>query len=147
MKYLQIIILVIVIVLIFIFGNKLLNKKEMEDPAEKPTEDVVELKIETLVSGEGAEAKIGDTLSVMYKGTLLSGEQFDSSYDRGTPFDVTLGQGMVIQGWEQGLIGMQVGEKRKLYIPSDLAYGERGAGGVIGPNADLIFEVELLAIK
>jgi len=119
----------------------------MEDPAEKPTEDVVELKIETLVSGEGAEAKIGDTLSVMYKGTLLSGEQFDSSYDRGTPFDVTLGQGMVIQGWEQGLIGMQVGEKRKLYIPSDLAYGERGAGGVIGPNADLIFEVELLAIK
>jgi len=139
MKYLQIIILIIVLVLIFFFANKLLNKTEpiMEN----------ELKIETLVEGTGEGAKTGDTLSVHYKGTLTNGEQFDSSYDRGTSFELTLGQGMVIQGWEQGLLGMKVGEKRKLYIPSDLAYGENGAGDVIGPNEDLIFEVELLEIK
>lgn len=137
MKYLQILILVVVLVLIFIIASKLLNKKPMEN----------EFKIETLIEGTGEEAKNGDTLFVNYKGTLTNGEQFDSSYDKGTPFELTLGQGMVIQGWEQGLLGMKVGEKRKLYIPSDLAYGSRGAGGIIGPNEDLIFEVELLEIK
>jgi peptidylprolyl isomerase len=164
MKYLQIIILIVVIGLIFMFANNLLNKKPMEDPIqepkeevteepvvtpiEHPVEDITELKIETLVEGTGEPAKNGDTLSVMYKGTLVTGEQFDSSYDRGAPFDLQLGQGMVIQGWDKGLIGMKVGEKRALHIPSDLAYGEGGApGSIIGPNADLIFEVELLEIK
>jgi len=140
MKYLQIIILIIALILIFFIASKLLNKEPMEN-------EINELTIETLIEGEGGPSKIGDTLSVHYRGTLTTGEQFDSSYDRGTPFELTLGQGMVIQGWEQGLIGMKKGEKRKLYIPSNLAYGERGAGDIIKPNADLIFEVELLKIN
>ena len=102
------------------------------------------VKIETLTPGTGDEAKTGDTVTVHYTGTLTDGKKFDSSRDRGEAFDVTLGQRRVIAGWEEGLLGMKVGETRRLTIPPDLGYGARGAGNVIPPNATLVFEVELL---
>ncbi|OGY55152.1 MAG: peptidylprolyl isomerase [Candidatus Wildermuthbacteria bacterium RIFCSPHIGHO2_02_FULL_47_12] len=105
-----------------------------------------ELTIEDFRVGTGVEAKTGDTVSVNYKGTLLNGTTFDSSYDRGTPFSFTLGQNSVIQGWERGVLGMRAGGKRKLVIPPDLAYGPR-AIGLIPANSTLVFEVELLEIK
>jgi peptidylprolyl isomerase len=103
------------------------------------------LRITDLVIGDGPEATAGESVSVNYRGTLENGKEFDSSYGRG-PFSFPLGAGRVIKGWDEGVAGMQVGGKRKLVIPPDLAYGERGAGGVIPPNATLIFEVELLKI-
>jgi len=107
-----------------------------------------ELKIEVVKEGEGdRKTKKGDTISVHYTGTLLDGTKFDSSVDRGTPFDFQLGAGMVIAGWDQGLLDMKVGEKRRLTIPASLGYGARGAGATIPPNATLIFETELMGIK
>ena len=105
------------------------------------------LKYEELANGEGAEAEKGQTVVVHYTGWLEDGTKFDSSLDRDTPFDFSLGAGQVIKGWDEGVAGMQVGGKRKLTIPSDLGYGARGAGGVIPANATLIFEVELLEIR
>ena len=105
------------------------------------------LKIEDIDEGQGQAAKSGDTVVVHYKGTLEDGEQFDSSIDRGTPFEFKLGAGQVIAGWDQGIVGMKIDGKRKLTIPSDLAYGERGIDFTIPPFATLIFEVELLKIK
>ena len=101
-----------------------------------------DLQIEDLVVGTGAEAQIGNTLSVHYKGTLLNGTMFDSSYNRGTPFQFPLGMGRVIQGWDQGVKGMKV-----LVIPPELAYGAAGVPGAIPPNSTLVFEVELLDVK
>ncbi|MCI0520816.1 MAG: FKBP-type peptidyl-prolyl cis-trans isomerase [Chloroflexi bacterium] len=108
---------------------------------------MTELKIEDLAVGDGAEAVKGNTVLVHYTGWLTDGTKFDSSLDRGQPFQFTLGAGRVIQGWDIGVAGMKVGGKRKLTIPPDLGYGASGAGGVIPPDATLIFEVELLEIK
>lgn len=94
--------------------------------------------------GTGAEAKAGQRVTVHYRGTLTDGTKFDASYDRGEPFTFNLGAGQVIKGWDQGVAGMKEGGKRKLTIPSELGYGARGAGGVIPPDATLVFEVELL---
>ncbi|PIP57549.1 peptidylprolyl isomerase [Candidatus Woesebacteria bacterium CG22_combo_CG10-13_8_21_14_all_39_10] len=106
-----------------------------------------ELKIEEMVVGTGDEAVNGKKVTVNYSGTLINGTKFDSSYDRGVPFSFNLGAGEVIKGWDQGVTGMKVGGKRKLTIPSSLGYGVTGAGGVIPPNATLIFEVELLKVE
>jgi len=97
--------------------------------------------------GTGAQAKAGDTVKVHYTGKLLDGKVFDSSVQRGVPFEFTLGQGMVIRGWDEGIALMNVGEKGTLLIPSGLGYGQRGAGGAIPPNAVLIFDVELIGKK
>ena len=105
------------------------------------------MKVEILKQGTGQEAKTGDVVSTNYLGTLENGTKFDSSYDRGEPFAFTLGEGKVIKGWELGILGMKVGEKRKLTIPSNLAYGDNGIPGFIPPKATLIFEVELVGIK
>jgi len=105
------------------------------------------VQIEILKEGTGAIAKKGDTVSVHYVGVLENGTKFDSSVDRGTPFEFSLGAGRVIPGWDIGVEGMKVGEVRKLTIPSELAYGASGAGNAIPPNATLIFEVQLLGIK
>ncbi|MEQ1663559.1 MAG: FKBP-type peptidyl-prolyl cis-trans isomerase [Thiobacillus sp.] len=106
-----------------------------------------ELIIEDLVIGTGDTAQAGQYVSVHYTGWLTNGSKFDSSVDRSEPFDFKLGMGQVIPGWDQGVAGMQVGGKRKLTIPPNLAYGERGAGGVIPPNATLVFDVELLGVR
>lgn len=97
--------------------------------------------------GEGAEAKAGQAVSVHYTGWLVNGTKFDSSVDRGQPFKFPLGAGRVIKGWDEGVAGMKIGGVRKLIIPAELGYGSRGAGGVIPPNATLIFEVELLGVE
>jgi FKBP-type peptidyl-prolyl cis-trans isomerase FkpA len=107
---------------------------------------VSELKIEYMRPGDGAEAKLGQTVTVHYVGTLTDGKKFDSSRDRGEGFVFKLGAGQVIRGWDQGVAGMKVGEQRKLTIPPALAYGERGYPGAIPPNATLVFEVELLSL-
>jgi FKBP-type peptidyl-prolyl cis-trans isomerase FkpA len=115
------------------------------DTAGQATPFVTELMIEDLVTGDGPEAKIGDTVSVHYTGWLFDGTKFDSSLDRNQPFEFTIGEGRVIRGWEEGIPGMRSGGKRQLTIPADMAYGPTGSGS-IPPNATLIFEVELLEI-
>jgi FKBP-type peptidyl-prolyl cis-trans isomerase len=104
------------------------------------------LTIEDLTPGTGAEATAGKKVQVHYTGWLTNGTKFDSSKDRGDPFEFPLGGGRVIKGWDEGVQGMKVGGKRKLTIPPGLGYGARGAGGVIPPNATLVFEVELLGV-
>jgi len=101
---------------------------------------------EDLDPGAGAEAQRGQRVTVHYTGWLTSGAKFDSSKDRNDPFEFNLGRGEVIAGWDEGVTGMKVGGRRKLTIPAQLGYGARGAGGVIPPNATLVFEVELLAV-
>lgn len=152
----EIIILIIFLILVCGFFYFLLNLgsdnqtvsiSDNIEVKEKEEETVPELKIEIMEQGQEQEVKNKDIISVHYTGYLENGTKFDSSLDRGEPFEFQIGLGQVIQGWEQGLIGMKVGEKRKLTIPPELGYGSSGAGGVIPPNATLIFEVELLEIK
>ncbi len=140
---------------IFVFlnkeGNSLPNEnqdiifEDIQGENMSTIQDFENLEIKTLQEGSGEEAKEGDTVSVHYSGTLSDGNKFDSSYDRGTPFQFTLGQNSVIQGWEEGVKGMKVGEKRELRIPSSMGYGASGTGPIPG-SAGLIFEVELLEI-
>lgn len=122
------------------------QEEAQQQPPQPPAADVTELVIEDITVGTGAEAKAGDTVTVHYTGWLTDGTQFDSSLDRSQPFQFVLGQGQVIPGWDQGVAGMKVGGQRRLTIPPDLGYGAAGAGGVIPPNATLVFEVELLSI-
>ena len=105
------------------------------------TQDIQDLKIVDVKVGTGAEAKPGELVRVHYTGWLKDGTKFDSSVDRNEPFEFPLGAGYVIQGWDRGVAGMKVGGVRRLFIPSQLAYGDRGAGSVIPPNATLIFEI------
>jgi FKBP-type peptidyl-prolyl cis-trans isomerase FkpA len=104
------------------------------------------LVIEDIEIGSGAEATAGAYVTVHYSGWLTDGTLFDSSHSRNEPFEFALGRGQVIRGWDEGVAGMKVGGKRKLTIPPEIGYGARGAGGVIPPNATLVFEVELLAV-
>lgn len=129
------------------------NSSSTQETAAMTSEVTAFQKIDTVV-GEGREAEPGFTVSVHYTGWLYDpaaegnkGKKFDSSVDRGQPFEFGLGQGQVIQGWDQGFAGMKIGGKRTLIIPSEMGYGARGAGGVIPPNATLIFDVELLDVK
>jgi peptidylprolyl isomerase len=105
------------------------------------------LQVELLQEGTGPLPKPGQTVTVHYVGTLQDGKKFDSSRDRGQPFSFTLGKGQVIRGWDEGIAMLKVGSRAKLTIPPQLGYGARGAGGVIPPNATLIFDVELIGVK
>lgn len=105
-----------------------------------------ELIIEELVEGQGKVAVKGALITTHYWGTLEDGTEFDSSHSRNKPFQCVIGTGRVIKGWDQGIVGMKVGGKRKLYIPSHLAYGERQMGPFIKPNSNLVFEIELLEV-
>lgn len=146
-----------VIIAIFLIGGVIFFESQQKPvqnqipaPISNPANDtnmIKELKIEDERVGTGSEVKSGDTVVVNYKGNLLDGTQFDSSYDRGQPFETKIGVGQVIKGWDVGLLGMKIGGKRKLTIPSDMAYGPQGAGNAIPPNSPLIFELELLTIK
>lgn len=121
------------------------SEVEMESNDTITTESGLEYK--DLVVGEGEDARAGATAIVHYTGWLLDGTKFDSSVDRGTPFEFALGAGQVIKGWDEGVGTMKVGGKRELIIPADLGYGDRGAGNVIPPGATLKFEVELLGLR
>ncbi len=106
-----------------------------------------ELEFEDQIVGDGEEAVAGQTVEVHYTGWLTDGTKFDSSHDRDQTFSFKLGGGQVIAGWDQGVAGMKIGGARKLTIPSELGYGERGAGGVIPPGATLVFKVELIGLS
>ena len=121
------------------------QKPEIEFPGGEPPTDLV---ITEVIEGDGPEATAGSQVSVHYVGVAFStGEEFDASYNRGTPLDFRLGIGQVIEGWDRGVQGMKVGGRRQLLIPANLAYGDRGAGGVIAPGESLIFVCDLVAVK
>lgn len=129
------------------FGQRDFDREKPD--IEFPGQDApTELVIEDLIEGSGREAKTGDTVSTHYVGVAFStGEEFDASWNRGTPLDFRVGVGQVIQGWDQGLLGMKVGGRRRLEIPSELAYGAQGAGSAIAPHESLIFIVDLLGVR
>ena len=142
-----IIISVVVIILIIaaaIYFASISNQNQQQN---SNNFEIQGMKVEILQQGTGQAAKAGDKITVNYVGILQDGAKFDSSIDRGQPFTFILGQNSVIQGWELGVAGMKVEEKRKLIIPPELAYGSQGTGGVISPNATLIFEIDLLGIN
>ena len=145
------VILIGVVVLLFKFSTPNPEVSDItvdKDKSATNSANTQELKIEDIKVGTGsAEVKSGDTISIHYLGTLENGTKFDSSYDRGQPLETQIGVGRVIQGWDQGVLGMKVGGKRKLTIPPDLGYGAQGVGNVIPPNSTLIFEVELVGIR
>jgi peptidylprolyl isomerase len=122
-----------------------MQKPEIDFPGDEPPADLV---ITDVTEGEGTEATSGSTVSVHYVGVAHStGEEFDASYNRGTPLQFRLGIGQVIEGWDRGVEGMKVGGRRQLVIPPHLGYGDRGAGGVIAPGETLIFVVDLVAVS
>ncbi len=123
-----------------------MSEKPLVDPHLGPAPD--DLLVEDLIVGEGQEATAGQTAVVHYVGVgVTSGEEFDASWNRGEPFSFRLGAGQVIKGWDEGVVGMKIGGRRRLVIPSRLGYGERGAGGVIAPHETLIFVVDLLELR
>ncbi|WP_144792309.1 FKBP-type peptidyl-prolyl cis-trans isomerase [Kocuria palustris] len=129
------------------FGQRNLDrtKPEVDFPEGDAPAELVKV---DLVEGKGAVAEPGRRVSCHYVGVAHStGEEFDASWNRGQPLDFTVGVGQVIEGWDQGLLGMRVGGRRRLEIPSSMAYGERGAGGAIGPNEALIFVVDLVDVR
>ncbi len=153
MKKILVVCIILIIAVVggyYIFKTPKTNPTETNEQNTNPTNSnnftIQGMKIEILKEGSGEGAKVGDTVSVNYVGTLENGTKFDSSIDRGEPFPFTLGQNRVIQGWEKGVLGMKVGEQRKLTIPYELAYGEAGFPPVIPPKATLIFVVDLLGI-
>ena len=129
------------------FGQRKLDRTKPE--VDFPQDPVpTELRIVDMIQGTGKEATPGATVSCHYVGVTYSGgEEFDASWNRGEPLDFTVGVGQVIQGWDQGLLGMKVGGRRRLEIPSEMAYGKRGAGAQIGPDEALIFVVDLLDVR
>ena len=164
--FIYVVIIFIVAIAGWFFYNKVMNATKNSDinsvvgETESPTPSVSPevtanawvklsngLEYQDVVVGNGDLAKKGDVVAAHYNGTLLDGTKFDSSYDRGEPFAFILGGGMVIEGWDIGVEGMRVGGKRKLRIPSELGYGERGAGNAIPPNATLLFDIELMAVQ
>ena len=140
-------ILIIIFITLMVFVVQFFSQAEKEEPLINNTTMEKKVEIEILKEGEGELSEKGDTLVVHYVGTLEDGKQFDSSVDRGVPFEFTLGRNSVIQGWEEGMLGMKVNEKRRLTIPYELGYGEAGYYPIIPAKATLIFEVELLEIK
>jgi peptidylprolyl isomerase len=122
------------------------EKPQVDVPAGQPPS--YQLELEDITVGEGSEAKVGDIVEVHYVGvSWQNGKQFDASWDRGSTFKFGLGKGQVISGWDQGVAGMKVGGRRRITIPPDLAYGKRGAGGVIGPDETLVFVVDLIGVR
>lgn len=128
-------------------GSVAADNKETKNMADQTVTTESGLKYVDMVVGTGRQPEVGDTASVHYTGWLADGKKFDSSVDRKEPFSFRVGAGQVIKGWDEGVMGMKIGGKRKLTIPPQLGYGARGAGGVIPPNATLTFDVELLDLR
>lgn len=139
--------LVTLIMAAVLTGTSIAPAEAVEKKTEKTVTTTSGLKYVDLLVGKGASPVKGKQVTVHYTGTLENGKKFDSSVDRKKPFSFVIGVGQVIRGWDEGVMSMKVGGKRKLTIPPELGYGTRGAGGVIPPNATLLFDVELLDVQ